>query len=677
MPALDEIKAFLASNPTRAVEAYSHVSVIAEVVAQSFLNDGGSAHLLDRTVRELLPIALNLSEAEVASCRLVVHNEQVDLMCEVKWADGVTPFGTVPQSKHRDDCKTRLKEVTAFERTEAQNGAVRTRRQRDETDFYQPTDIEHFEALGSEVFIPLLVGRDAVPKAIIVLGHRDKKHFTQDRLARLRQVHGLFNALFQLADFAEDRYAKGVLLQETAEVLPLVAQAPSRDAFARAVCALLTCSKGFGFHRAMFFWMKERKLPAVCGMAVGGIGEQWPDFWKAIPLDGSARLVDWIKDGQNDPIPKVPGRGDTIDPLFLQACRKDGGLQFLGNESATLAEFIRTGQGSGGPALRLDHTDPWIATSHQARGEMFWNNNDEFFVFLLRPVGPNGHEEPIGLVIADSPYHPQKHMPGLGFPDLQMTAFALNLIAGLWHLRENTRSHFHMLAAMPAIRHSGGRILLALTQFVDSVQPAGFTDVAKKRLEELEVIARDLARAKGIIEDVRGHARDERIPDLRQFLAEFGNSAQGIHNILVEERRKIHLEWEIASDFPGSISIRMHPDDLHSILTCLVSNAVVHGRLQEGSPVKCRLSLTEKREVPLGNKPKETRFLLEIENDGKAIDVDLMSYLFADGVSTDPSNGQGTGLSSARQIAKSYGGDVILMSPYPVRFGVVLEPPPL
>jgi hypothetical protein len=48
--------------------------------------------------------------------------------------------------------------------------------------------------------------------------------------------------------------------------------------------------------------------------------------------------------------------------------------------------------------------------------------------------------------------------------------------------------------------------------------------------------------------------------------------------------------------------------------------------------------------------------------------------LFCDAVSTSMGDGHGTGLSSARQVAKAYGGDVVFVSPNPVRFGVVLEP---
>jgi signal transduction histidine kinase len=81
-----------------------------------------------------------------------------------------------------------------------------------------------------------------------------------------------------------------------------------------------------------------------------------------------------------------------------------------------------------------------------------------------------------------------------------------------------------------------------------------------------------------------------------------------------------------------------------------------------------------KKAVPLGAR-EGWRLLLQIENDGRAIPEDIVPFLFSDGVSTNM-EGHGTGLSSARQIAKAYGGDVIFLSANPVRFGVILEPAP-
>jgi hypothetical protein len=295
--------------------------------------------------------------------------------------------------------------------------------------------------------------------------------------------------------------------------------------------------------------MNNGEFPAACEMAVGGIGEEWPKQWEGMPERIGHRLVDWIHDALRDPVPKDLAGG--IDPLYFQACVREGGLCFRGTESADLAAFLRTGRGThGGLPLRLTHQDPWIAASHHARGEMFFNRNDEFFVFQLRPVGAEGSERPIGFVIADIAYRPQKYMPGLGFPDLAMTAFALNLIAGLWHVRENAKSYFHLLGALPSLRHSGGRIVRAVDEFAEAVGQSDPTDDrVKRKKEQLRSLAVDLARAKEIVDEVRGHARDERILDLRGFLLDFGRRAEARHEGL--------LRWRLIEPLPR-VSARMH-----------------------------------------------------------------------------------------------------------------------
>jgi hypothetical protein len=329
MPRFEAVSSFLEANPRQVIGAYSNLSSIAGQLADAFLLEG-EGFRRDRVVERFQSIALDLSGADIACCRLVVHEEQVELIGEERWADGVPRVGTIPKKKHREDCRTRITGVTGDPRTEAQNRRVKERVNPDGSPYYTADEIAHFLSLGSEAFIPLMVGSE-VPKAILLLGHRDPGHFDAGVLARLEEMHGLFTALFQLADFAEDRYEKAILLQETAKVLPWMAQADSRQAFARAVCALLTCPRGFGFHRALVFWMNNGEFLAACEMAVGGIGDDWPKQWEGMPARIGNRLVDWIQDALRDPLPRSLAGG--IDPLYSQACERDGGLCFREAES--------------------------------------------------------------------------------------------------------------------------------------------------------------------------------------------------------------------------------------------------------------------------------------------------------------------------------------------------------
>ena len=69
------------------------------------------------------------------------------------------------------------------------------------------------------------------------------------------------------------------------------------------------------------------------------------------------------------------------------------------------------------------------------------------------------------------------------------------------------------------------------------------------------------------------------------------------------------------------------------------------------------------------------RVMVTIENDGDVIPEELSPFLFVDRVSTSTRGNGGAGLSSARLLAKAHGGDVVLLSTSPVRFGIVLDIP--
>ena len=395
-------------------------STIAQQLSTAFLL-GNESFRREQIVKEMLSIVLHVANAHVACFREIVFDDQAHLIGETVWAPGVPHVGEVPKVKHHDDCETRVTEVTAAARTAEQNRWVGERTNPDGSPYYTDAEIEHFLSLGSEACIPLMVGAE-VPKAILLLAHSNPNHFNKRTLDRLREIRGLLDALFQLADFAQDRVEQSVLLSETARALPRMAQADSRQAFARALCALLTSPRGFGFNRAMVFWMNNAELPAACEMAVGGIGDEWPDQWKQMSDKIGFRLIDWIDDALQKPLPRLSGK--QLDPLYVEACTRGGGLCFHGNESAKLTEYLETGIGTnGGPALRLNFQDPWIAATHHERNQMFFNRSNEFFVFRLTPVGAEGPEQPIGFVIADTAYRPQTHMPGLGFPDLATTRF--------------------------------------------------------------------------------------------------------------------------------------------------------------------------------------------------------------------------------------------------------------
>ena len=116
------------------------------------------------------------------------------------------------------------------------------------------------------------------------------------------------------------------------------------------------------------------------------------------------------------------------------------------------------------------------------------------------------------------------------------------------------------------------------------------------------------------------------------------------------------------------------PHLLASILTCLIDNAKqARDKVRDHVCITVRTKLIS---VPEAKDKVQSRVQIDIENDGPPISPDLAPYLFVNRVSThvDGTNHRGSGLSSARLQAQAFGGDVILLSPNPVNFAVILEP---
>ena len=207
----------------------------------------------------------------MGDCRDVGHGETLRLIeGSIYWSDdepdqgiergyGDEETGHVVKLKSRLDCHPRLiNDVVGFRRNHALDQAARDRKSNDDgSPLYSPNNIRHFEWLGSEAIVPLFMTLDDVPKSLLVLGHPDENHLSNDgpALQALRQLKSLLDTCYRLADLLTDCTDKAVRLTRLAQILPRLAAADSRLAFQRAVCTLLTCGEGFGFDRAMFFWM--------------------------------------------------------------------------------------------------------------------------------------------------------------------------------------------------------------------------------------------------------------------------------------------------------------------------------------------------------------------------------------------------------------------------------------
>ena len=239
--AVSVLQAFLDSVRTSetGLEGLAPFAQLAEEVAQRLLQP--CVETRNSIVPGLLKIVTLLADSRVASCRELSHGDKVALIGEPMWNGG--QLGKVPVSKHPEDCETKLTEVLVRELDPTITERACARVVHDGTaavPFYVQEERLHFESINSEILIPLSVGQEGIPKAMIVLGHPESGFFVGKRFERVRACHGLLNAIFQAADFAEDQGHKSVLSQKLVPLLPTIAAAPTRVSFARATCALLT-----------------------------------------------------------------------------------------------------------------------------------------------------------------------------------------------------------------------------------------------------------------------------------------------------------------------------------------------------------------------------------------------------------------------------------------------------
>src|SRR5437016_2030565 len=94
----------------------------------------------------------------------------------------------------------------------------------------------------SEGWIPIKFS--GAPFAVVLVMKREPGHF-KNKLELLEQYQAFIQAFYNLAAATDDRLDNIKLLREVAGVLTRFAEAPGRDAFCRALCALLTSQKGF------------------------------------------------------------------------------------------------------------------------------------------------------------------------------------------------------------------------------------------------------------------------------------------------------------------------------------------------------------------------------------------------------------------------------------------------
>lgn len=642
---------------------FRRLADVATGLAESLSRSG--TFQLAAVTYHLAQIAREFTQADLAYVRQVHHGDLLELCPEAVKADDCPDCGDVPAMKHRDDCQCPINRVGGGPRDHRLDEVARTRLDSNGQQFYSREAIEHFEWLGSEAFVPLAV-EGGIPAAIICLGHRSPSHFDNTRIQALRETWGLFQALYRLGDLSEDRAIKSLLLQNVAAVVPLFTEATSLQSFQRAIVTLLTCGHGFKFDRAILFWMENGELPARCEMAVGGVlGAGWSDRRLEIgnhfnELRGG--LAGYVRDALDSPVPGT-GSCQVPDTLYGKLCQNSDGLYFRQSDGGEIARMIQSGgRGIEPPVPNLSCKDDWIAKARRTFPDVFNVPNDEYFLFALRPLGDE--EAPLlGFILADMASRAQKHSPGLGFPNLEMASVVLQMITGLWHFRERQNSYSRMLSVLPLLRHGGTALHSELESLTNHLGPAALAAPVCHHLESIGKVKDDLIHARSLADGLRSHQFRAQIDSFPEFLR---LEAQQLSRTF-----QVPIACNVSA-IEGISGVRGTGDMLHSILSCLIANAVTHGRMRDGDPLQIEIV---PRIIPVSEAGLTTshRLVLEVANNGRSIAEELANFLFVARVSTATENGHGTGLSSARVLAQAFGGDVILLSRDPVRFAVVVD----
>jgi len=636
--------------------------------AAAMANSLSSSFAREKVSFELAKFILKVSDGDCAFLREWTREKVYTLVGDAVSASGVIMAGKPPREKHTDDGPCDPTKVDGGDRDPKYGPTAKARRQPNDGDkpFYDPQELAFMEQIGSEGWIPIYYQNE--PVALLVVMKRDPGHFSEARLEELRRYQAFVQAFYHLAAAADDQIEKVLVLKRVAPVLAELAEAPSLAGFRRAVCTLLTCQYGFRFDRALLFWLPNKGYPAVCEMAVGGRDKTWADERLGIEkLFGNLR--EYIIDSLQFPDPGTSkDKAGPRDPLFDDL--KMQKLLFEDTDGGLVRTVIERKAEQGGGAIRLTSKDEWIKRVQQERPGIFTSPHDEYFLFPLEAVDGQQDAPLFGFIIADMAYQPRKHMPRPGNPDLGVIALVVKLLAGLWHSRNSAESYLNLLAALPELRHSAPILDLPVALLDHEMRkPREKWDetLIREEVTTLVPIATKLANAGRLLERTRITKFTQSVPNLGDFLRDF----------LPEMKQRYGEKLDCQSSLTYAGGVKIVPHFLRSMLACIVDNAVDCcgvGKLPVHVEVRSNLV-----KVPEGKGRTGERVMIEVSNDGPAIDAKLIPFLFVNKVTTHAlgERHRGSGLSSARLLAQSHGGDIILLQgTKPVTFAIVLRPMP-
>ena len=166
-----------------------------------------------------------------------------------------------------------------------------------------------------------------------------------------------------------------------------------------------------------------------------------------------------------------------------------------------------------------------------------------------------------------------------------------------------------------------------------------YSDHPEFRADMIRTLENSVGRLNGLLNRLRSDGGSVRprdavdpVPVVKAVVAELGKGS-------------VPVEPDITND---DVRVRMDTQDLHSVLTHLVTNAMEASR--QGDSVKVRMRV------------QESRVVLDVEDNGPGMDAAFVRNELFTPLRTTKSRGHGIGAFQAREMVRSAGGDIEVIS---------------
>lgn len=687
---------------------------------------------LPRTLNVLVSMYLELTSADMAFYRRVDGNF-LELEGDPKWRE-----------KHSDDFKLRTQV------TEDESFSSQILSQRDGQEFQplidnylrgvsldrlkkkgievSPEEERFLSWIGSMVCIPVTSTTNDGEKLRGVIGAASSKPGAfpgelDGEIRKFMRSAGLWVALAELCDQFGwlDR-----TLQSVISALPRLWKAPSDDVFSAILATLLSAHHGLQWNRVMVFDCTNSP-PGTAELvhAIGGVAtdEQMRFHRKTL-----ANLA-------NDS--ELPDIGSFLNAIHAMEIDENA----LAQKDSLYRHAVKRPRDAGAP-IRIYFRSPSSGDTDEAdRGShplhwllqqdlrstspvnlplelkpCEWTNNQNSqvdgmfsaFAYVYPLVCRHSEKiEPLGLVVVDMPYFPEKRLEEIK----AATNVFLNLVADIIFERKQERELYGWLGTLPAVRHGRGlkedweEFSTWLNKLLEKVNPQTLHNQAPELIEMVFDRVNELLGPvqKRLTTHIQAHVAmskrwDERVPKIEDLGDDLARLVQGYQDVLGASKQDCLTGAEVDCQCSSEeiLPLECDPLILNGVLDHLFENACEAWQSWKGgaAPADSPEFLQIKIRASIEESPAQTfdKFIvIEFQDNGRGIPRQIVPYLFVEGFhyrtagSPDAENrarGRGLGLSRA-QLAAYHGdlmlkddgtGDKFIPANFVIRFGVTHRP---